>query len=166
MCQEEAIQVLPISGPCPVTTRLEFLPFSFVPAQPHLSRTLMFRSTVLKQYFPTISRPSVSVSSIRTWKWQWGWQQLWRKPLKMVWKPSVALNFSWKIQTGSKVWSNRVAFNYCATGRDEWETLWRKCEEGVTQAEKQDYLESFVFETSLEGRKEWDWGKKENGSDP
>lgn len=48
----------------------------------------------------------------------------------------------------------------------ESETQRGKCEEGATKTEKQNYLESFVFETSLEGRKEGNWGKKENGLGP
>lgn len=48
----------------------------------------------------------------------------------------------------------------------ESETQWGKCKEGATEREKQDYLESFVFKTSFEGRKEGNCGKKVNGSSP
>lgn len=48
----------------------------------------------------------------------------------------------------------------------ESETQGGKCKEGATEREKQDYLESFVFKTSFEGRKEGNCGKKVNGSGP
>lgn len=48
----------------------------------------------------------------------------------------------------------------------ESDTQRRKHEDGATQSEKQNYLESFVFEISLEGRKEENWGRKENSSGP
>lgn len=46
------------------------------------------------------------------------------------------------------------------------DTQRRKHEDGATQSEKQNYLESFVFEISLEGRKEENGGRKENSSGP
>lgn len=85
----------------------------------------------------------------------------------MGWKCLITLHFHGEIQPVPRFEITELqSAKLCLVETNGPEAQRGKHEEGATQMEKQDYLESFVCETSLEGRKEGNWGKKEKGSAP